>query len=194
MTEDDQFTPTALRAAPTDVWDAVRDDYLAGMSGPDCCRRHGVSLAALRARASRHGWRRADQPWRPPHALEPWDEGLELEDKINGDMNMIDFGDLPHVASSRMARAILRGDAVGALRWHRVHQLVEQDDEALRRWIETEELRQRRAEWQAERDARLAAEDEAEALAAEEAEAQEARDSVDSVESISESRPQDDDL
>ena len=113
---------------------------------------------------------------------------MELEDRIGGDMNMIEFGDLPHVASSRMARAILRGDAVAALRWHRVHQLVEEDDAALRRWIETEDLRQRRAEWEADRDARLAAEDEAEALA------QEARDSVDSVESVSESRPEDDDL
>ena len=183
MTEDEHFTPTGLRAAPPDVWDAVRDDFLAGMSGPDCCRRHGVTLAALRARASRHGWRRADQPWRPPHTLDPWDEGMELEDKIGGDMNMIDFGDLPHVASSRMARAILRGDAVAALRWHRVHQLVQEDDDDLRRWIETEELRQRRAEWEADRDARLAAEDEAEALA------QEGRDSVDSVESVLESHP-----
>ena len=71
-----------------------------------------------------------------------------------------------------------------------MHQLVQTDDDDLRRWIETEELRQRRAEWEADRDARLAAEDEAEA----EALAQAARDSVDSVESIFESRPEDDDL
>ena len=69
-----------------------------------------------------------------------------------------------------------------------MHQLVQTDDDDLRRWIETEDLRQRRAEWEADRDARLAAEDEAEALA------QAARDSVDSVESIFESRPEDDDV
>ena len=50
-----------LRSAPDEVWTQVRDDYLGGISAPECCRRHGVGLTALRKRAANEGWRRADQ-------------------------------------------------------------------------------------------------------------------------------------
>lgn len=48
------------RGASEAVWAAVRADYLAGVSGPECCRRHGVKLVTLRWRAKQHGWRRVD--------------------------------------------------------------------------------------------------------------------------------------
>ena len=35
-------------SAPDDVWSAARADYLAGLTGPDVCRRHGVGIRALR--------------------------------------------------------------------------------------------------------------------------------------------------
>lgn len=135
---DTETAQTGRRAAPAEVWEAVRADYLAGMSGPDCCRRHGVTLSALRDRAARHGWRRADQPWLPPAALDPWDEGRLLEERIEGDLDRLDWGELGHVAHSRMMRAVLRGDAAEVLRWNRVAEILDAREADLRRWIEAE--------------------------------------------------------
>lgn len=130
---------TGRRAAPVEVWAAVQADYLAGMSGPDCCRRHGVALSALRDRAARYGWRRSDQPWTPPAALDPWDEGRLLEERIGGDLDRLDWADLGHVADSRMMRAVLRGDAAEALRWHRVGEILDAREAELHRWVESED-------------------------------------------------------
>jgi hypothetical protein len=48
------------RRAPIHVgprtWALVREDYLRGDTGPTVCKRYGVRLDALRARASREGW------------------------------------------------------------------------------------------------------------------------------------------
>lgn len=102
-------------AAPPEVWARVRDDYLAGMSGTDVARRHGVPISALRRRAAGEGWRRIDQPWTPPNRLDPLDEGLELEDRVEGDLDRIEMRELSYVAHRRMMRDVLRGDAAGAL-------------------------------------------------------------------------------
>lgn len=129
------------RAPPAEVWEAVRADYLSGLSGPECCRRHGVNLSGLRLRAGREGWRRRDQPWTPPSRLDPYDEGLELEEAVGGDLDRIGSGELSWVARARVMRAVLRGDAVAALRWRRVEAMLDADDEELRRWSEEEEFR-----------------------------------------------------
>ena len=129
------------QTAPETVWEAVRADYLDGMSGPECCRRHGVGLSALRARASRESWRRIDQPWMPPTRLDPYDEGLEPEEAIGGDINRIQFGDLPHVARSRVTRAVLRDDPLAAMRWRRLERMLQHDDDELKRWVEEERFR-----------------------------------------------------
>ena len=138
---DEQAVIPGRRAAPAEVWEAVKDDYLAGLSGPECCRRHGVTLSALRDRAARQGWRRADQPWVPPHALDPWDEGRILEERIGGDLDQIEWSELSHVAEGRMMRAVLRGEAAEVLRWNRVLEILEVREAALRRWAEEEEVR-----------------------------------------------------
>lgn len=134
-------TGAGRQAAPDAVWEAVRADYLSGLSGPECCRRHGVNLSGLRLRAGREGWRRRDQPWTPPSRLDPYDEGLELEEAIGGDLNRIECGELSWIARARVMRAVLRGDALAALRWRRVETLLQQDDEEMRRWGEEEEFR-----------------------------------------------------
>ncbi|MGA0546537.1 hypothetical protein ACO2Q1_14790 [Brevundimonas sp. VNH65] len=139
-----EVVSTGRRTAPVEVWAAVQADYLAGMSGPDCCRRHGVTLSALRDRAARQGWRRADQPWTPPAALDPrrldpWDEGRLLEERIGGDLDRLDWADLGHVADARMMRAVLRGDAAEALRWHRVAEILDAREAELHRWVEAED-------------------------------------------------------
>lgn len=112
------------RSAPDEVWARVREDYRAGLSAPDCCRRHGVGLTALRARAARDGWRRADQVWAAPDRLDPWDEGVALEQRVDGDLDRVELGELGYVAFRRMMRAVLRGDAAAALRWRRVEQTL----------------------------------------------------------------------
>jgi hypothetical protein len=114
--------------APDEVWARVREDYLAGMSAADACRRHGVGVAALRDRAAREGWRRIDQPWIPPNGLDAWDEGVALTDRTCGDLDEIELPELSWVAHRRMLRAVLRGDAAEALRWRRVR--IAMDDEA----------------------------------------------------------------
>ncbi|WGM32192.1 hypothetical protein [Brevundimonas sp. NIBR11] len=121
------------RPAPDEVWAAVREDYLAGRSAPECARRHGVSVGALRARAARDGWRRADQPWTPADRLDPWDEGVDLETRVGGDLDQVEVRELAYVAHRRMLRAVMRGDAAEALRWRRVERtLVEVEAEEAR--------------------------------------------------------------
>ena len=92
------------RYAPAEVWHAVRADYMAGLPAHECCRRHGVTMAALRARAARNGWRRIDQPWTPANALDPTDEGVQLEQRSEGDLDRIDTCELIFVAHRRMLR------------------------------------------------------------------------------------------
>ena len=131
--------PHARRAAPAEVWHAVRADYLAGLPAHECCLRHGVGMAALRARAARNGWRRIDQPWTPGNALDPSDEGVQLEQRSEGDLDRIDTCELIFVAHRRMLRAVLRGDAGGALRWRRVGQALEAEEAEMRRYLCQEE-------------------------------------------------------
>ena len=129
--------PTGRRpSAPDEVWDQVREAYLAGASAPDCCRTYGVGLSALRARSARDGWRRIDQPFSPPaNRLDPWDEGLALEDRVDGDLDKVEPRELSWVAWRRMTRAILRGDAAEALRWRRVRIAMDEEADELDRLI-----------------------------------------------------------
>ena len=128
------------RPAPDEVWAQVREDYLAGISAPECCRRHGVGLTALRKRAASEGWRRADQPWTPPVRLDPWDEGVLLEERIAGDLDKVELHELEWIADRRMMRAVLRGDAVEALRWRRVRALLDADAREMERRIHADEV------------------------------------------------------
>ncbi len=135
------------RTAPDEVWAAVRDDYLAGLSAAEACRRHGVRLTAMRARAAREGWRRADQPWAPSNRLDPEDEGVELEARVGGDLDKVEMHELSWVADRRMARAVLRGDALGALRWRRVRDAMDAESAEMERLNEQHE-----AIWKSRRD------------------------------------------
>lgn len=127
------------RIAPDHVWAAARDDYLAGMSAPEVCHRHGVRLSALRSRASREGWRRIDQPWAPRNRLDPDDEGVELEARVGGDLNKVELRELSFVAGQRMMRAVLRGDSMGALRWLRVRDAMDAEEAEIERQMAQEE-------------------------------------------------------
>lgn len=142
--------PQGRKSPPDEVWARVREEYLAGWSAPECCRRHGVGLTVLRERAAREGWRRADQPWTPPDRLDPWDEGVELDLRINGDLDKVDLEELGYIAHRRMMRAVMRGDAVAALRWRRVRlTMVEVEAEEAREHERFEAIRWRLADQQA---------------------------------------------
>lgn len=121
------------RRAPPHVWDQVREDYLAGYSASECSRRHGVGVSNIRRRATEQGWRKADQPWTSPPALEPDDEGAALAAEVDGDLDQIALTELAWVAIRRMMRAVLKGDAAEALRWRRVRMAMEAEDEELNR-------------------------------------------------------------
>ena len=116
-----------IHSAPDTIWEEIRADYLAGWSAPACCRRYGVGLSTLRKRAAEEGWRRTDQPWASPNGLDRDDEGLQLEEQFDGDLEQIPLGELSIVAFQRMMRAVLHGNAMEALRWRRVHNVIQSE-------------------------------------------------------------------
>jgi hypothetical protein len=70
---------------------------------------------------------------------------VELEERTHGDLDRVAFGDLSWVATRRMMRAVMRGDAMEALRWRRVRLIMDAEEaentEALARF-EAEDWRQ----------------------------------------------------
>ena len=99
------------------------------------CSSWTPSSRGSRALGGVHGWRRIDQPWTPGNALDPSDEGVQLEQRSEGDLDRIDTCELIFVAHRRMLRAVLRGDAAGALRWRRVGQALEAEEAEMRRYL-----------------------------------------------------------
>ncbi|KQY84943.1 hypothetical protein [Brevundimonas sp. Root1423] len=127
------------RLVPDEVWAAVREDYLAGLSASEVCERHDVRLSTLRRRAAQEGWRRRDQPWVPRNRLDPDDEGVELEARVGGDLDKVELCELSYVAARRMMRAVLRGDAAGALRWRRVRDAMDAEEAEMDRLSEQQD-------------------------------------------------------
>ena len=134
------------RVAPDDVWEAVKEDYVAGLSAPECSRRHGVGRSALYKRAAAEKWRRVDLPWTPPPGLDAEDEGVALAARVDGDIDRIDFHQLAFVAQARMMRAVLRGDAVAALRWRRVRLVMDAESDEMAHELARDEHLRRQAE------------------------------------------------
>ncbi|TFW12384.1 hypothetical protein EGY25_10190 [Brevundimonas intermedia] len=56
---------------PPEVWTQVRQDYLSGLDAKTVAARHGVTEAALRARATKEGWSRHPRTETPPPAPQP---------------------------------------------------------------------------------------------------------------------------
>ncbi len=84
---------------------------------------------------------RTDQPWVPPQSLDPRDEGRLLEEKVYGNLDLIEWGDLSEVADGRMMRAVLRGDAAEFMRWHKVCEIIKVRQAEIDRWNEEDEVR-----------------------------------------------------
>jgi hypothetical protein len=93
----------------------------------------------MRSRAANEGWRRVDQPWSPRNRLDPDDEGVELEARVGGDLNKVELRELSFIAVRRMMRAVLRGDAMEALRWRRVREAMEAEEAEMERLAEQQD-------------------------------------------------------
>jgi hypothetical protein len=63
-----------------------------------------------------------------------------LEERVDGDLDQVELHELEWVADRRMMRAVLRGDAVEALRWRRVRYVIESDARELARRIHADEV------------------------------------------------------
>lgn len=143
MADGSRLTVMNPRIAPDEVWARVREDYRSGMTAAEACRRHGVGITAMRSRAAREGWRRSDEAWTPPADLDPEDEGLILEKTVDGDLDRVELSELAWVASRRMMRAVMRGQAAEALRWRRVRMALDAEDAELERFMAREEVLRR---------------------------------------------------
>jgi hypothetical protein len=99
----------AYRIRSEETWAEARSDYLAGFTAEDVCRRYDIGLSALRLRARRERWRRADgvDP-------SPADDDLDLFADVEPD-------DMVEMARLRMVAAISRGQSTEAARWGRIY-------------------------------------------------------------------------
>jgi len=115
------------RIRSEETWAEARADYLNGFTAEAVCRRHDLGLRALRWRARRDGWRRADQI-----DPDPMDDDLSVFEDIEAD-------DLADMARLRMAAAVSRGQATEALRWRRIHLAFQAEADELADWIAADE-------------------------------------------------------
>jgi len=115
------------RIRSEETWAEARADYLNGFTAGAVCRRHDLGLQALRWRARRDGWRRADQI-----DPDPLDDDLSVFEDIEAD-------DLADMARLRMAAAVSRGQATEAQRWRRIHAAFKAEADELAGWIAADE-------------------------------------------------------
>ena len=106
------------------LWAAAKADYLAGGSGPEVCERHGLILRTFRDRASKEGWRRADQPApdAPPPAPAVQDKPLVIPDApqaLSG--TPLTASEMVDKAWSHVQAAVAAGQLIQARGWLRLY-------------------------------------------------------------------------
>lgn len=134
----DAFSESASTAAPRRIrpeqaWDRAREDYLAGATAEEVCRRHDLGLSAFKVRARQGEWRRTDQP-----APDPVEDDIDLNAPAEPRSRMLDK------AWRRVSRALDDGHSIEAMRWMRVHAMLLQAERAEvrdRDWNSAEEMR-----------------------------------------------------
>lgn len=122
------------RIRPEETWALAREDYLAGETTEEVCRRYDLGLRTLRPRARQENWRRIDQPHTP---LDPDD--LTIFDEYENT-------DMLEMARLRTVAAISRGNAGEAGRWRRLYEFWRDDVREINRLLAEEmahEARQR---------------------------------------------------
>jgi hypothetical protein len=126
-------TAAPRRIRPDIVWDRARDDYLAGATAEEVCRRHDLGLSAFKVRARQGGWRRTDQP-----APDPVEDDIDLDSPAEPRSRMLDK------AWRRVSHALDTGRSTEAMRWMRVHAMLlaaERSEARERDWNSAEEMR-----------------------------------------------------
>ena len=123
------------RIRPDETWDMARDQYLAGASAEEVCRRHDLGLSAFKVRARQGGWRRIDQT-----APDPIDDDIDLDGPPEPRERMLDK------AWRRVSQALDAGRSIEAVRWMRVHAMLLAAERAEARdrdrdWNSAEEMR-----------------------------------------------------
>ena len=101
------------RVRTAETWAAARADYAAGCSASEVCERHDLGLSALRSRARREGWRRADQ-------ADPEPIAFEAEDSAKDDPP-VPTEDLVAIARRAAAWAVRRGALHQAHGWLKLY-------------------------------------------------------------------------
>ena len=117
----DSRRPRPPRRASDRVWGFVREDYLGGETAAEVCRRWGVSVGSLRARAAAEGWRRADLPQVDP---EPRPREPDPEPGFGPpapEPGPADYPNLARRALARFERPLSCGRAAEASTWLRLH-------------------------------------------------------------------------
>lgn len=99
------MTKRTYKIQPPQVWNRIRQDYLSGQDARTVAARHGVTEAALRARATREGWSRHPRK----AAAEPLDS-LAAPPPIGAipapDGEVHDPADLARMAAQASGRAL----------------------------------------------------------------------------------------
>jgi hypothetical protein len=98
------------------AWASAREAYLSGEAGASAAARHGIGESVFWKRAADEGWRRRD---RPEPAPPPFDPNRSVLDEA-GQLALID---------RRLADALERGDVTESLRWQRLRERVEGQEE-----------------------------------------------------------------
>ena len=108
------------------LWAAAKADYLAGGSGPEVCERYGLILRTFRDRASKEGWRRADQP-APEPAPAAQDQPLVIPDAPPGAIRdgtqppPLTASEMVDKAWSHVQAAVAAGQLIQARGWLRLY-------------------------------------------------------------------------
>lgn len=93
---------------PPEVWTQVRQDYLSGLDAKTTAARHGVTEAALRARATKEGWSRHPRTETPPPAPPPLSaqDAADLSPDDPNDPSAHDPLELARAAAQASGRAL----------------------------------------------------------------------------------------
>ena len=140
------------------LWAAAKADYLAGGSGPEVCERYGLILRTFRDRASKEGWRRADQP-APEPAPAAQNDRLVIPDAPSGAIRdgteqppPLTASEMVDKAWSHVQAAVAAGQLIQARGWLRLYK-------ELKPFVRYEEIAAREARMEREATERRAAEE-----------------------------------
>ena len=120
------------------IWDMARRDYEAGQTAGAVCAHYGLTESALRSRAHRHDWKRAE-PEVPDQSL--LDLQAAARDAAEADDDEpLEFEDMIEQAWNHFERALAAGRSAEAARWFKLTEALEARRDRLARKAEEDAL------------------------------------------------------